>query len=173
MNISENRSDFFKKLDHTLANWAAYIAGICIFTVTILITIGALGRYLFNFNIIGVDEMSAYMLIITTYLGFAYALHEDAHISIRVVVDRFNAKINEKISLITLFVCILIVVIYLNFALDALIDSIKKGERALTVLQTPLWILRIVICSGWVIFFISLVRLFIEKIIGFKYKKES
>jgi len=162
-----------KKFEHVLANLGAYISSIVIFITTLLITIGSLGRYFFNFNIPGVDEISAYMLIVVTYLGLAYTLREDAHISISIIVSKLKRRIFEKLNVILLFVSLLIVIVYFYFSLDALIETIKKNELSLTVLQTPLWIPKSVICAGWTLFFISMFRIFIDNVKKVFYRKGS
>lgn len=162
-----------KEIEHHLADMGAYISSIIIFATTILITVGAIGRYFFNFNIPGVDEISAYMLITVTYFGLAYTLREGAHINIRIIVDKLNKGINEKLNIIYLFISLIVIIIYLYYSLDALIETIKKNEISLSVLQTPLWIPRSIICIGWVLFFISMFRIFLENIKRLFYRKES
>jgi TRAP-type C4-dicarboxylate transport system permease small subunit len=160
-----------KKFEHVLANMGAYVSSIVIFLTTLLITVGSLGRYFFNFNIPGVDEISAYMLIAVTYLGLAYTLREDAHINITILVSKLKGRIIKKLNIILLFISLLVVIIYFYFSLDALTETIRKSEIALTVLQTPLWIPKSVICVGWALFFISMFRIFIDNIKKVFYRK--
>jgi TRAP-type C4-dicarboxylate transport system permease small subunit len=154
----------FEKVDKYLAYTAAAIAAGCIFCMVVAITASAIGRYLFNINIPHVDEFSGYALVFMTYLGLAYGLKIGSHISIEVVRARLPKGAAEGMEVAACFIGMFVVGAYFYFALDAFMESLRIGERALTPSETPLWIPRCAICVGWVILGLSMLNLLIGKL---------
>jgi len=151
-------------VEEKLAAFAAGLSAVYIFVAAIGISIAALGRYIFNFNIPGVDELSGYMLVFVTYMGLAYGLRTDSHINIDVLMKRFNPKTINIIWVVCSLIGVCVIGIYLYYAITSLVESIEIGEKALTMLQTPLWIPRSVICVGWILMGLSMIRLMVTKI---------
>lgn len=162
--ISEKFRSKLEKTERVLANTGAFLAAIALFATTILITIGSVGRYVFSYNIMGVDELSAYMLVTVTYVGLAYTLREKAHISINIVIDKLGEPIVAKLRVFRDVTTLVMALIFSKYAVDAFIESFTGGERALTMLQTPMWIPRSIICIGWFLFLLSLIRVLLEDI---------
>jgi TRAP-type transport system small permease protein len=67
-----------------------YVAGALI-VVTMLLTVGnVLGRWLFARPIAGTVELTELAMLGIVYLGFAYAQHEDDHISVDLLYGRLG-----------------------------------------------------------------------------------
>jgi TRAP-type C4-dicarboxylate transport system permease small subunit len=158
----------FEIVEEKLAKFAAGLAAIYILVAAIGISIAALGRYVFNFNIHGVDELSGYMLVFVTYMGLAYGLRTDSHINIDVVMKRFSAKVINIMQVACCIVGLCVIGIYLYYANASLIESIEIEEKALTMLETPLWIPRSVICIGWIVMGFSMIRLMVTRIMALR-----
>ena len=154
----------FEKVDRYLTNAAAVFAVGCISWMVVSVTVSAIGRYLFNINIPHIDEFSGYALVFMTYLGLAYGLKTGSHISIEVVRARLPKGAAEGIEVATYFIGLFVVGVYFCFALDALLESLRIGERALTPSETPLWIPRCAICVGWIFMGLSMLNHLVVKL---------
>jgi len=158
---------WFEKLDRYLSNAGADLAALCIFGMLVVITVSSIGRYLFNINIPNVDEFSGYALVFMTYLGLAYGLKTGSHISIDLVRAKLPKSVAVGMEVVTCFIGLFVVGAYFFFALDALMESLRIGERALTPSETPLWIPRSAICVGWVFMGLSMLHLLVVKLRSF------
>lgn len=164
MNFLKKAWTIFEVVEEKLANFGAVLSALYIFVAAVGISIAALGRYIFNFNIPGIDELSGYMLVFATYMGLAYGLRTESHISIDIVLARLNQKLVNCIWVLSCITALCVIGIYLYYATISLIESIQLQEKALTLLQTPLWIPRSFICIGWILMSLSMIRVLVSKI---------
>lgn len=103
----------------------------------------------------GVDEISGYVMAVTTSWGICYALTEQAHVRIDLLRQRlvpFGRAVFDILSLICL-AGTAIVVAWRGWGV--LEKTLSTGARANTPLETPLWIPQLLWWAGWVWFAVS------------------
>ena len=115
----------------------------------------------------GVDEISGYVMAVTTSWGISYALTEQAHVRIDLLRQRlvpFGRAVFDIISLVCL-AGTAIVVAWRGWGV--LEKTLSTGARANTPLETPLWIPQSLWWAGWVWFAVSASILLVSVIVKF------
>lgn len=115
----------------------------------------------------GVDEISGYVMAVTTSWGISYALTEQAHVRIDLLRQRlvpFGRAVFDIISLLCL-AATAIVVAWRGWAVVE--KTLSTGARANTPLETPLWIPQSLWWAGWVWFAVSAGILLVAVLVKF------
>ncbi|WP_022954187.1 TRAP transporter small permease subunit [Leucothrix mucor] len=144
--------DFLRRINSGVALLAGLSLLACVALILVEIVVRQLGMPLG-----GTDEISGYVMAITTSWGVAYALTEKAHVRI----DLLRAKCVPAGRALLDCVAILalagtaIVVAWRGWSV--LSKTLATGAKANTALETPLWIPQLFWWSGWVWFAVSAV----------------
>lgn len=106
--------------DHlaTVENWANGLAMIVLFVLMVLVSLSAMGRYLFNNPIYGVLEVTRlYILPLMVYFSFAMLEREDGNISVELVSSRLPTIVNRVVTIAYLVGALLsfALILYLTF----------------------------------------------------------
>ncbi|WP_299817583.1 TRAP transporter small permease subunit [uncultured Roseibium sp.] len=115
----------------------------------------------------GVDEISGYVMAVTTSWGISYALTEQAHVRIDLLRQRlvpFGRAVFDIISILCL-AATAIVVAWRGWAVVE--KTLATGARANTPLETPLWIPQSLWWAGWVWFAVSASILLVAVLVKF------
>jgi TRAP-type C4-dicarboxylate transport system permease small subunit len=64
-------------------------------TMALLVFVNVVTRYVFNFSIIWVEELTQYQMIWITYLGAGLALREGRHVAVEVFQDRLPPRLRR------------------------------------------------------------------------------
>lgn len=137
-------------------NGVALVAGLALLGCVVLILVEIVVRRL-GFPLGGTDEISGYVMAITTSWGVAYALTERAHVRI----DLLRAKLVPAGR--ALLDCVAVLALAATALMVAwrgwsvLSKTLSTGAKANTALETPLWIPQLLWWSGWLWFAVSAV----------------
>lgn len=115
----------------------------------------------------GVDEISGYVMAVTTSWGISYALTEQAHVRIDLLRQRL-VPLGRAIFDILSLLCLsgtAIVVAWRGWGV--LEKTLSTGARANTPLETPLWIPQTLWWAGWVWFALSASILLVSVLVKF------
>ncbi|WP_299474462.1 TRAP transporter small permease [uncultured Roseibium sp.] len=115
----------------------------------------------------GVDEISGYVMAVTTSWGISYALTEQAHVRIDLLRQRL-VPLGRAIFDILSLLCLsgtAIVVAWRGWGV--LEKTLSTGARANTPLETPLWIPQLLWWAGWVWFAVSACILLLTVLVKF------
>ena len=84
------------KVIETIIIWATrisgFIAGIVLFGMMMLTTIDVVCRYFFNSSILGVYEITEFMMVCLIFLSLSFAQKLKGHVAVNILVDRFSHK---------------------------------------------------------------------------------
>jgi TRAP-type transport system small permease protein len=142
------------------------IVGMGIVVALMLLTVAhVIGRYVFDFPMLGVVEVSGLMVIALVFFAAPYDFYIDRHIAVDVIVRRLPAKGALIVNCLTYFVTLVVVTL-------AFIWTIKTGQKQSTsgaitdILRIPLYPFYFVVAFGWLLSLISilarLVRFFVD-----------
>lgn len=122
----------------------AYIAGIILLAITLLVSGSAVVRYLGFRPPIWTLQFTEYALLWFTFLGAAWLLREGGHIRIDTIVSRLKKKTLRKVEIIDdVFGFIVSIIIFLFGTLHT-IDLFQRGimeVKGTTVLKFPLFLI--------------------------------
>ena len=127
----------------------ANVSAIIMLFITLLITAEILNRLIFNQSFQFIMQFSGYSLFIVTFLGAAYVLRDDSHITIDFVVERLPEKV-RKINKIIMYIigcglCIFLLLQTWNYTADAW----AKGMSTDYPIRVPLAYLLVLMPIGW------------------------
>jgi len=101
-------------------------------TMALLMTIGALMRYIFNSPIDFADEVSGLMLLGITFLGLAYVEKDNAHIRIELFFRRMPPRVRAVLTRVNWVIEVFWVVVVLGSVFLAVKDYYATGKRSMS-----------------------------------------
>jgi len=138
----------------------AYIAGITLLIMMLLIFLDVSSRTIFGVSIRGtLDITGEYLMVIIIYLSISYTQKHKEHISVELFINRFGKKTNNIFGIISNFLAVscLSILGYSNFlrGIDRLTNDIKSAG----ILDYPIGPAFLIISIG--IFFL-IIRLILD-----------
>ncbi|MEJ5357049.1 MAG: TRAP transporter small permease [Desulfobacterales bacterium] len=128
------------RLTGEVAKWAAWLSGALLFLTAVLIALEVVLRKIFAISLGGADEISNYVLAVTSSWTFGYALLRKAHIRIDALYLRLGRGMRVGLDLASLVLFTLCAALITGYAFQVLATSIQRRSVANTPLATPLWI---------------------------------
>lgn len=135
-----------------------YVAGVGILIMALLITTEVVGRHLFGFSMLVVDEWSGYLLVMVTFLGLAYTMKTNGFLQIEFLLNRLEPK-QKKIFHIFLISIALFYSILIDHKLIAHTwSSYSTGLVSVSISETPLFIPQLFMPLGMSLLVLELFR---------------
>lgn len=137
---------------------SATLGSVGIMVMLLLITAEVISRKLFNYSTLVADELSAYLLVLITYLGLAFTLERGEHIQLKIVCDRLSPRLQRQLQL----GWYLIGLAYAGFlsyrSLQLVLSSYRYGSTSVSILFTPLYLPQTLMLIGLSILVLQLVK---------------
>ncbi len=144
----EKRDFFlFRWIDYT-SEFGGVVGTACMLAVTLMIVFEVVMRYVFSAPTTWVGEMSIYMSMGIGFLGLAYALKDDGHFSITLLVDRLSPKNRLRLKVFTDFVAMLYSCIFIYKGIAMARFSYDIGDVSTGLMEIPLWIPNMLVPLG-------------------------
>jgi len=117
---------------------ASVIAGLAVLAMTLIVTMDVVLRYAFT-PTKWVHEFSTYLMVVLVFMGLAYALKEDAHITVDALTARLPRRVQDWMKVInsTLFLVFTILLCYFNWHLFK--QSFTSKSTSYTSVDVILW----------------------------------
>ena len=129
----------FRFIDFT-SDVGGVASAICLLAATLIITYEVFVRYLFSAPTTWVAEISIYLCMALGLLGAAYALKNNSHFSITIVVDRLTAKNRRRLKIFTNLMGIAYSIVFIVKGAEMAKFAWDIKDASTGVLQFPLWI---------------------------------
>ncbi|WP_110667853.1 TRAP transporter small permease [Salinicola halophilus] len=151
----------------------AWGAAVCMMAICALVTAQVLLRCLdaglvafgagrLGYEISGVSEIAAYLLVGATFLSLAYTFRHHAHIRVTLIVSKLAPRIRVWSEVACLAVSLALTVL-LSWELVGLVnESLEYGDVSAGLLAIPLWIPQSVLVVGLLLLCLAL----LEALIG-------
>jgi len=85
-----------------------YIAAAALFLMMLLTTVDVGGRYLFQAPIMGVYELTEFMMVCVVFFSLAYTQSRKGHVEVDILVGRFPKRVQEALTIVNYIVSILV-----------------------------------------------------------------
>ncbi|WP_333834368.1 TRAP transporter small permease subunit [Rubrimonas sp.] len=122
------------------ATGLAFVAGLGVLALALLIGFDVVARKLFGYSVQGTDELGGYALAMVGSLGMAHVLCERAFTRIDLLVRRLPAGA-QGLAHVAAYWALAGMVLFMAWrGWLTLADTLTFQSRANTPLQTPLWI---------------------------------
>ncbi len=153
--------DLLRKLGSVfdrLIDWLAYSTGAIFIFIMIAVTVDVSSRKLFGLPIQWVDEVTGYLLLYATFLGAAWLLKKEGHVSVDVVVERLSPKTRAGLNMIISLLVGALCLIMAYSGVVTTLDVYRRGVFTVTILEAPLALLVAVIPLGYFLLFVQFLR---------------
>jgi C4-dicarboxylate transporter DctQ subunit len=141
-----------------IENIFAVIGGILLAIATITVVMEVVARYFFNYSFMWVNELSEYILLYIPFLGAAWLLRSNGHITVDIIEELMSRRIRYISDIFIAIVGIFICTVFVWYGAITTADVINRDIRSLTVFQTPQVYVVIVIPVGALILMLEFIR---------------
>lgn len=149
-----------------LSRAGAWFGGILLFGASFMIGAEVLLRKLAGISIGGADEISGYILAVSSAWAFGFSLLARAHIRIDTLYALLPQRIQALLDLLALGVTTFFFGFTAWFAWAYLMRSISLGARSMTPMQTPLVIPQSLWVAGLISFVILAALLWLRSLLA-------
>lgn len=135
----------FGKLFDLLEDVMAATAACLLLAIMLATVVKVVGRALFNHGILGIDQISGTMMVYVTFLGAAWVLRNEGHITIDILTSNLSDEGRRKLGIFSSIVGAIACFAITYFASVATSLSIQRGVMVAAELEIPralnLWVI--------------------------------
>lgn len=149
-----------------ILNVFAFLSALLLAFIMLSICLEVIMRYFLNRPLVWVIEMSEYALLYITFLGTAWLLRREGHVTVDILLVRLNPKNQAALGFLSSIVGIIISLILIWYGSEVAWDHYVRGVFKPTVLQFPTAPVLAIIPIGSVILAMQFIRrgyLFLRK----------
>ena len=158
---------FLKKTERLfdrLIDLQALIACAMLTLMMFLTCYEVISRYVFAKSPAWVLEVCEYMLLYVTFLGITWLLRRDGHVKVGLINTILGARAREGLGVSTCIVATLACIIIAYFGAVSTLDHFQRGIKVFQTLNTPKWVLIIIIPLGSIMLSIELLRQLVHRL---------
>lgn len=149
-----------ERLLSRITSLSGWISGFSMLLMILLIFFNMVGRYLFSFGAVWLQELEWYLLSLSVMTGIAYAMRHDQHVRIDVFLSRYSTAGKlwlDGLSLIFVAIPISVLVIYYGWPYMEV--SFTRGEVSPNAGGMPwLFLPKLMIIIGFALIIIEALR---------------
>ncbi len=157
----KNSSFVFRWIDFT-ASTGGVAAAVSLAAVTAMITYEVIMRYVFNSPTFWVGELSIFLCMAIGFLGIAYALKNDSHFAITIVVDRLSRKGRRRMRLLTNMVGLAYSLVFVVKGWEMVRFSYMINDKSSGMMEVPLWIPWLLVPTGGVLLSLQFIKKLVQ-----------
>ena len=138
-------------LDRGLGRAHSILAGIgCALLVGLMLGVNTdlFLRSVFRSPVEGVSEMTEIFLLYITFLGTAWVYREDGHVVVDLLVYEVYAKAKKTMLIVNNAIVGIVALLLVYFGTAATLDHFMRGVRNVSVLETPIALIMVIIPVG-------------------------
>jgi len=115
-------------------------------------------RYFTGKSLTWVEDISSMLLLYITFLGAAWLLRIDGHVKVDLVTNRLSPRYQLFFNLFTSVVSAIAFLVIVWYGAEFTFIQFRSGYYMPTPLETPQWVVVIIIPAGCMLLFIQLLR---------------
>ena len=154
MNLQGQRRTLFDRLLDGLA----VLASLMIVFTMIAVSLDVCLRFFFNAPLLGITEITEYMMLYTCMLGAAWLLRSDGHVSIDIVTNLLPGKARRGLLIATTLICAATCAYITYWGAVTTWDHFERGIRDFKILEIPKWTFLVSIPIGFTLLTIEFLR---------------
>lgn len=151
--------------------WLGYV-GIGMGAVSIVLAMtmiisNVIMRYIFKSPLQGIEEYSAYLMLVVVYMGLAYAMRLGRHINVEVAIRWLPKRARGGLEVVVSMVGLALMSVYFWFAWQLFMSNLQHGVRSIDVSGIPMWIPQIFVWLGLLFLCLEMVTRTVKKLVTF------
>lgn len=146
-----------EKAERVLSESFAYFSCVALGFIVLLITLYVTGRYTGLIYFQFVEEWVGYLVVLIVVFSLGYTLRTGGHIHIDIVVRRIQSvKVRQSLAVVTSVLGLGLAIYLTVMAVSFMLVAWRTGGVSIFPSHTPMWIPRLFIPIGLVVFDFSL-----------------
>ena len=159
--------DYLERIVKGFNKVLVFIASVMMTGLMIIVCVDLTLRYFFNSPLLWGTEVTEIMLLYITFLGMAWVFKEDGHVVIDVFTSQVTGRKKKILNGVSYFLVGIVAAVLVYYGFYTVYDHFRRGVFNPTVIETPIWLIIVVIPVGSV-------PLFLEVLIkGWKLLKQA
>ena len=136
----------------------SFIAGIMLAFIMLSVCLEVFMRYFLNRPLQWVIELTEYALLYITFLGTAWLLKGEGHITVDVILIRFGPKTQSCLKIFSSVIGIIISFFLVWYGFEVTWENYREGIYNITVLEFPKAPILVIIPVGSLILLLQFIR---------------
>lgn len=156
----------FSEISSFLSLCGTVVGCVCLLLMMSLITVDVVGRNLFNSPMLGIDHVTAYLLVALVFMGLGYTFKKDAHIKVDVITRKLPQKINQRLELGVHVAGMAGSAVILWHSLRMVYASYTMGTKLISgAFQIPAYLIQLFVPLGFALLFLQIIVGFLNKVV--------
>lgn len=136
----------------------AVLASLMIVFTMIAVSLDVCLRFFFNSPLLGITEITEYMMLYTCMLGAAWLLRSDGHVSIDIVTNLLPGKARKGLVFVAALVCAVTCAYITYWGAVTTWDHFERGIRDFKILEVPKWTFLVSLPIGFTLLTVEFLR---------------
>lgn len=162
--IESKKMKTFSKISDGLSNAGAYLSGILLVSLVLLILTEIFLRYFFDMSTMIADEYSGYLYLASIFLGLAYTFLKEGHIRINIITSKLSENENSFIDVVASIITLGVLSFILYRTILFTYDSFELEMLSEAVSETPLYLTQLVMPLGTILFILAVISFLIKRL---------
>ena len=133
--------DVFNKLNEKIGVFSkllSYAGALVLFALMLLTTMDVAGRYLFNTPLMGVFEITEFMMVCLVFCSLAYTQSKKAHVAVDILIGQMSKKKQRMIDILNYGISVIILALITWKSIERGFEIMASNESSGT-LQIPVY----------------------------------
>ncbi len=139
-----------------LSKVGAAVGGAALVAMIVLITLQVLSRRVLASPIVVADELSGYLLVITTFSALGYALLRGDHIRVTLLIDRVSHRLRRYLHVVWCLVGLPFLALIIWRSSKLALGSFESGLFSVSATNIILWPVQAFVPFGFAVLFIQM-----------------
>jgi C4-dicarboxylate transporter DctQ subunit len=141
-----------------ILNVLAILAGIIMSFIAVVVCVGIVSRYVFNYPISWVVEICEYGLLYVTFLVAAWVLMKEQHVSVDLVYSRLSPRSQSIAGLFTSLAAAFVFLMITFYGFKVTKHQFDTKYFTATILEAPKFVITLIIPVGSSLLLIQITR---------------
>ncbi len=129
-----------------------YVSASCVISLTLIVFISVIARYIFNRPFAWSDEISAYIFLSHCLLALAYATYREAHVAVEMLLVHFPPRVQFVINLVGYILALMCIAVVMYYGLILFYQYFIQGWHSDTEYAFILWPFVMMVPLGFLMF---------------------
>ena len=127
----------------------AFLAGILLAAAMLLVNYEVFMRYFLNYSAAWVIEVCEIILLFIAFLGAAWLLKEEGHVTVDIVHSHLNRKTRLVLDIVTSILALVVCLVLTWYSAASTVDHLQREATLVRSLTLPKGMLLVVIPLGF------------------------
>ncbi|MGU3576158.1 TRAP transporter small permease [Brucellaceae bacterium C25G] len=126
-----------EKLYDFILSFFAFIACLTLIAMMLATVIKVGMRVFFNYGIHGIDQISGIMMVYITFLGAAWVLRKDGHVTVDILMTIVSPPTRRIMLVVSSIISAVVCLLMAYYGYQAIVRSIQRGIMVASELEIP------------------------------------